>query len=139
MRFAVDPAGEAADDDEPGGGQLAAEHPGDLPAVRGARAGADDPDRSAREELDLGSTSYEQACRRVVDRTQERRKGGVRTGVPSNPGLSEHSEITGFVERPFEGDERAIARLTDEVRAALGRKGCERELAHVGPSSVGER
>ena len=45
VRLAVDAARHAADDDEPGGGELAAERARDVGAVRRARAGADDRDR----------------------------------------------------------------------------------------------
>ena len=53
VRMAVDPACQAADHHEPGGGELAAEHPRDLGAVRRARAGADDRDRGAVEDVEL--------------------------------------------------------------------------------------
>ena len=47
MRLAVDPASQAADDDEPGCRQLAPERPRDRAAVRRAGAGADDRNRRA--------------------------------------------------------------------------------------------
>ena len=139
VRLAVDPSGEAADDHEPGGGQLAAEHPRDLGAVRRARASTDDPDRRAPENVELRGASHEQAGGRVVDRTQERRKALVRPGQPPDPLRLQPGEIAGLVERASEGPIGGIARLADEVRATLGRKRRQRELLHVGPSSVGER
>ena len=60
VRVAVDAAREAADDDEPGGGELAAEHPRDVGAVGGAAAGADDrrprDDRASRARPARGRT-----------------------------------------------------------------------------------
>ena len=50
VRLAVDPAREAADDDEAGGRELAAEAARDLRAVRRARARADDRDGRPREQ-----------------------------------------------------------------------------------------
>ena len=50
MRLAVDAAGEAADDDEPRRGELAAEAARDVGAVRRARASADDRDGRPREQ-----------------------------------------------------------------------------------------
>ena len=50
MRLGVDAAREPADDDEPGRGELAPEAAGDLAAVGGAGAGADDRDRRPREQ-----------------------------------------------------------------------------------------
>ena len=139
MGLAVDPAGQTADDHEPGGGQLPAEHPRNLGAVRGARAGADDRHRGAPKKVDLSSPSYEQARRRVVDRAQERRKGGVGTGEPPNPRRRQPREVARHVERPFESDVGTVTRLADEVSTACGGEGRERKLVHVGPSSVGER
>ena len=51
MRLAVDPARKAADDDEPGGGELPAEHARDARAVRRARPRADDRHRRRRQQL----------------------------------------------------------------------------------------
>ena len=62
VRLAVDAASEPADDDEPGGGQLPAEHACYLRAVGRARAGTDDPDRCAPENVELRRASHEQAA-----------------------------------------------------------------------------
>ena len=139
VRLAVDPAGQAADDHEPGGGQLAAEHPRDLGAVRRARASTDQPDRRASENFELRGASHEQAGGRVVDRTQERRIAAIRPAYPPDALRLQPREIAGLVERASEGPVGGITRLADEVRATLGRKSRQCELPHVGPSSVGDR
>jgi hypothetical protein len=51
MRFAVDPAGETADDHHTRRCELASEHARHLGAVRRAGTRADDRDRRAREQL----------------------------------------------------------------------------------------
>src|SRR5207244_10762890 len=51
VRLTVDAARETAHDDEPGGGEVAAERPRDARAVCRARACADDRDRRPREQL----------------------------------------------------------------------------------------
>ena len=139
VRLAVDPSGEAADDHQPGGGELAAEHPRDLSAVRRARASTDDPDSRTRENVQLRGASHEQACGRVVDRAQECRIALVRPAHPPNPLRLQPGEIAGLVERASEGPVGGVARLANEVCSTLGRKRSQRELSHVGPSSVGER
>ena len=53
MRLGVDAAREAADDDEPGRGEVAREAPRDGRAVAGASARADDRHRRLREELEV--------------------------------------------------------------------------------------
>ena len=67
--LAVDAARKAADDDEPGRGELAAEHPRDLRAVGGAASAR----RRRRPQRAPSSSSsaraaHEQARRRIVDR-----------------------------------------------------------------------
>jgi hypothetical protein len=78
MRVAVDAAREAADDDEAGRGEVAAEHPGDLGAVRRARARADDSDRTGPEEVRRAGTSQMELVRRVENRPKARREERIR-------------------------------------------------------------
>ena len=73
MRLAVDAAREAADDDEPGRGELAAEAARDLRAVRRARAGADDCNGRLREHVHRPRRRERRAARRVVDRAKKGR------------------------------------------------------------------
>src|SRR5437868_1288429 len=71
MCAAVDPAREARDDDDTGGGELARELARDVRAVVGAAARADDRDARAREQLRLGFAAQEEARRGIVDRARE--------------------------------------------------------------------
>ena len=74
MRLAVDAARHPADDDEPRGGQLAAERARDVRAVRRAGSGADDRDRRPVQQLD-------RARRRAGrGRAAGRRSSGARRG-----------------------------------------------------------
>ena len=74
MRFAVDPAGETADDHHTRRCELASEHARHLGAVRRAGARADDRDRRAREQLRVTFTSQVEPSRRIVDRTKQGRQ-----------------------------------------------------------------
>ena len=74
MRFPVDAARKAADDDEPCGGELAREAARNRRAVAGARARTDDRDRRSFEHLRRRSPTDEEAGGRIVDRAQERRE-----------------------------------------------------------------
>src|SRR5919201_144006 len=74
VRLAVDAAREAADHYDAGGGEVAAEHARDLPAVRRARPRADDRDRRAGEELPGAVPAQVQPLRRTVDRPQQWRQ-----------------------------------------------------------------
>jgi hypothetical protein len=74
MRLAVDPSCEPADDDEPGRGELAAEHPRDLSPIGRARPRPDDCDGRSREQLWICGASEVEARRRPVDRTQQWRQ-----------------------------------------------------------------
>jgi hypothetical protein len=68
--LAVDTAGETADDDESRCGEVASEAARNLPAVRGARACADDRNGRPRQELDFGIAPEVEARRRIVDRAK---------------------------------------------------------------------
>src|SRR5581483_4881823 len=68
MRLAVDTARETADDDEPGGGELASQAARDRCAVARTCARADDCDGRALEQLERRSAAHEQPDRRIVDR-----------------------------------------------------------------------
>ena len=74
VRLTVDPPRQSADDHEPGRRELACQRAGDVRAVRGARAGADDADRGLREQVGAGRAAQEEAVGRVVDRREQRRQ-----------------------------------------------------------------
>ena len=100
VRLGVDAAGEAADDDEPGGRELAAEAARDLAPVGGARTRADDRDRRSRQELDLGLAAQEEAGRRVVDRPQQRREGGIGAREEAEAERASRASSAGASKRP---------------------------------------
>ena len=139
MRLAVDSARETADHHEPGGSELAAEHPGDLRAVRRAGARADDRDRgpcehvrvagAPRRNSPLGASWIAVGERREahVDRASQRgprRSSAARYLAPSNAFLNaakraDRSSSRGWMPR-------------------LGGEGGKCELAHA-VSSLGAR
>src|SRR5881392_3994545 len=102
MCAAVDPAREARDDDDTGGGELARELARDVRAVVGAAARADDRDARAREQLRLSFTAQEEARRGIVDRAQPRRKDDIRASEPAQPASGERAHVAVRVERGFE-------------------------------------
>ena len=93
VRLAVDAAGEAADDDEARRGQLPAEQPRDLAAVRRAGAGADDRDRRPASSSRSALPAEEEPRRRVVDRAQQRREVGVGAADEAEAGAREALEL----------------------------------------------
>ena len=135
--LAVDPAGKAADDHEPGRGQLPAEHSRDLRAVGRARASADDADRGPRR--GARSRRGPRTKRPAGGSWIARRSSGkarVRSRQPPDPLRLQPGEIAGLVERAREGPIGGVARLANEVRATLGRQtpparapSCRPELA----------
>jgi hypothetical protein len=74
MGFAVDPAGETADDHNTRRCELASEHARNLGAVRRAGARADDRDRRAHKQLRVALTSQIEPSRRIVNRTKQGRQ-----------------------------------------------------------------
>ena len=138
MRLGIDAAGEPADDDEPGCGELSAETAGDLAPVGGAGAGTDDHHRRPREQRDLLLAAHEEAGRRVVDRPQQRREAGIGAGEKAEAEVGEPLELGARVEAGLERSEARAARLADEMHLVCRCEGRECELIHV-VSSLGER
>ncbi len=139
VRVPVDTAGEAADHDEARGGELAAEHPGDVGAVRRAGAGADDRHGRTVEQLELAAAAHEQARRRVEDRAEGRREAGRRARQPAQAALRQSGQVGALVELAPEAREALAPRRGDEVRVRVRRERGEGQLAHADRSSVGVR
>ena len=74
MSLTVDSPRKAADDDEPGGRELASEHARDLRTVRRAGPRADDRNGRLRQQLRSSDAAEVQTRRRIVNRPQERRQ-----------------------------------------------------------------
>src|SRR4051812_11976185 len=139
MSLAVDPAGEAADDDQPCRGELASEQPRDLRAVGRAGARADDRDGTPAEQFLDAAAAQEQAGRWVVQLSQRRWIRGFAATDEPQPARGKRRTERRFVERATEPVEAMLARLVDDVATGLRRESREDEVAHGVPSSVGER
>ena len=138
MRFRVDAAREAADDDEPGSGEIAREAPRDGRAVAGTGTRTDHRDGRPREQLEVGGAAHEQAGRRIVDRAELRRERGGRAPDEPEPVSGEPRFIRAPVERAHVRRVLRSVRRTDQMRSRLGRVHRQRELAHA-DSSCGTR
>ena len=122
MRVAVDASREPADDDEPRGRQLAAEHPCDVRAVGGARAGADDRNRRAVEQLQLCLAAREQSGRRVEDRYETAREARRRARQPAKPAPVQVGQVGALVEVALESRETLATRSRDQMRVGVRRE-----------------
>ena len=85
-----------------------------------------------------GGSPYKQARRRIVNRREQRRESGVRSGKPGHSRLLQTTEVRGRVERPGEPLVRAIAWHVDEVGIPRRGEGGQCELAQGAPNSVGD-
>jgi hypothetical protein len=137
--MSVHASGEAADDDQPRGGELAAEHSRDVGAVGRARASADDRDRRPVEQRELGCAAHEQPRRSVEDRPERRRERGRRARQPAQASRLDAGEVAPLVELAAEPGEPVGAGHVDEMRVRVCGERREGELAHRGRSSEGVR
>ena len=138
MRLAVDAARETADDDEPGRGELAAEHCARPGAPYGEQARAPTIATAGR-----ASSSRSASPRRKspgggswIARSSGGKPGrsGRASGSRARPGARAPRARRTRLERR----EAGAARLADEVRVVRGRERGQRELVHAA-SSFGER
>jgi len=88
MGLAVDPARESTDDDEPAGRKFAPASSRDLGAVARAGTRTDDGHRGLLEQIDRPRSAEKEPRRRIVDRSQQRRKCGIGASEPPKPALS---------------------------------------------------
>ena len=138
VRLGVDAAREAADDHQPGGGELPPERSRDRGAVARAGARADDRHRRPRERLGRRGAAQEQPGRRIVDRAQERREVRTEARDEAEAACVEPPLVRLRVERAHVRSPARARRLAYEMRAGLRGEHCEGELVHV-PSSCGAR
>ena len=140
VRVGIDTASEAADDDDAGCRELAAQHASDGRAVARARARPHDRDRRARKDLRLAAPAQEEARRWVVDRAQERRERRVGAPDEAYAPARELRREPGRVEGVQKRAEAGAARCRDDMGAARGRERSERQIArHAAASSAGAR
>ena len=93
MGLGIDSSRQAAHDDQPSRRQVAAEAARDLAAVGGARSRTHDRDGRPRQQLDLSLAPGKEPRRRVVDRTEEGRVGGIRAGEEAESERGEPREL----------------------------------------------
>ena len=138
MRLGVDPAGEPADDDEPGGGELPAEAAGNRGAVARARARADDRHGRPRQQLGLRLAAQEEA--RPADRGSHAAAAGTRARSAAGSGARRQRAA-----RDTRARRNAARRHASARRAAAGSGACRsptrrlRARAQTLASSSGER
>ena len=131
MRLAVHAAGETAHHQEPGGGELPTEHPRNAAAVRRARTCADDRHRRPREKRRIGDAPEEEPSRRVVDRREERRVGGIGAGEEADAATIQVAAVAALVEGRGKPSEAPSSRSRDDVRVRGGGERGESELCHA--------
>src|SRR5581483_12305531 len=102
MGPAVDAAREAGHDDDAGVRQASAERARDMRAVVAAAARADNRHRALRKQLGRRVAAQKEPRRRIVDRSEQRRKGGIGAREPAEPGASELGPERVLVEADFE-------------------------------------
>ena len=126
VRFGVDPARHAGDDDETRARELAAERARDRRAVAGAGAGADDRDRRTGEQCELALAAEEEPRRRIVDRAQQRRELRRRARQEAEAARGEPLLVGARVEAPQVRRPAPVERRLQQMRPRLGREDGER-------------